>query len=223
MQLVNETSDQTKCTVTVTNIMYKMQGKDAYKEEIDNNHKIGKWIGKVHTACPNLRAFFIQTDDGRKFIGYDYDLALCFSEYSIFKGDVVLHAQHILDPWSMQHNIVYPLIYFCENKGWPPCSNWRDGDPLNCAPFLIWNGYGHGPVKIDRMMDNSYRNLVILKYPNGVTKVANRFMYLRSFVTTYPCDPLTNAEVCVPTVMNGLLNSDLPNDTTLPVVSIIFR
>ena len=204
--------------------MYKMQGKVAYKEEISNTEKIGDWIGKVHATCPDLRAFFIQTDDGKKFIGYDYDLALCFSEYPIFKGDVVLHAEHLLDPWSIQHNILHPWIYFCNNKVWPPCGNWRDGDPLNCAPFLVWNGYGKGSLQVDRMVDNSYRNLVLLKYPNGVTKAVNRFMYLRSFVTTNPRDPLTNKEVCVTTIMNGLINGDLPNDTTtLPVASVIFK
>ena len=35
------------CTVTVTNFVYTMRGKVAYKEEIDNTQKIGDWIGRI--------------------------------------------------------------------------------------------------------------------------------------------------------------------------------
>ena len=222
MQLANE-SAATTCTVTVTNLMYAMQGKHAHIDEIDTAQSIGEWIGKVHAACPDLRAFFIRSDDGPKFIGYDYNLACSFSDYPIFQGNVTVHAQHMLDPWSAQHNIAYPLVYFGEQKAWPPCSNWRDGDPLNCAPFLIWNGYGQGPIEVDRTMDNSYRNLVLLTYPNGVAKAVNRYMYLRSIVSTNPRDPLTNKETRdVKYIIEALIYNRNDDSATLPVVNVVF-
>ena len=56
MQLADE-STATTCTVTVINILYAVQGKHAHIDKINITQPIGEWIGKVHAACPDLRAF----------------------------------------------------------------------------------------------------------------------------------------------------------------------
>lgn len=163
-------------------------------------------IGDVLKEIPffnKVKAFFLKSSrlSGSKltFFGYDYDLSKPFSEYpEAFPscGVTVLtageHAYGVAD-----HAIMYPMMYFNEGKSWPPekSCNWDDGDPINLAPFLIWNGWGNGPINVPMEEDNHWYNLVVLRYPNGVTKVVNFHAWVKIQREGNLKDALSNQEL----------------------------
>lgn len=166
-------------------------------------------------------------------IGYDYDLSKPFSAYpEVFPscGVSVKTAGH-LAYGQADKDIKWPLMYFNKGKVWPPenAVNWNDGDAINLAPFLVWNGWGNGPINVPAEEDNHWHNLVVIKYPNGVTKVVNYVAWRKMQKNGNIKDPLTNQPLdCA--YMTEQLRLMLAegvfedrNNKPLPVVNLKFK
>lgn len=196
----NETLTEDYCILTVRNFCFQVHGGSPHKETINMNQKLGDWIVNLRNFDPymNIKSFFIITNSReKKYFGYDLNLSSKFSDYLYFKGEITVHTHHLLDWPGTQYNILHPLAYFKHNENWPPVEldDWKNGEPINLAPYLIWNGYGSGPVEVDEKLDNCFKNLVILQYPNNVKKIVNSYSYLMSIVSTDKKDALTNKKI----------------------------
>ena len=155
---------------------------------VENNSVIFDTIKKFHDEFPTVMAI----NTGNKFIGYDFLLYKKFSDYEELNQDtVVLHCQSYLNYRVKTKDIRYPIIYHKENKIWPPSDNWYENDPINLGEFLIWNGYGNGPIEVPKEEDNSYHNLIVLGYDN-IKKTVNKYSYIKSVMMNNNRDPLTN-------------------------------
>ena len=129
-------------------------------------------------------------DDNRlHWFGYDILLDKTFGDYKIFNNKVMINCSSCTSVRAAAKDIRYPIIYFKNHRHWPPAENWDDCDPINLAPFLIWNGWGYGPTIVPREEDNHYKNLIVLSY-STVKKVVNKYAYHRA--TKNGRDPLTN-------------------------------
>jgi len=170
----------------------------AYTVTVEKSSIIGDVIKEI-PFLKQLKSLYLVSSfmSGSKLthIGYDYDLSKPFSAYpEVFPscGVTVSTAGH-LAYGQADKNIKYPLMYFNEGKSWPPenAVNWDDGDAINLAPFLVWNGNGLMPTNVPDEEDNHWHNLVVIKYPNGVTKVVNFFSWSKGGHDGEK-DPLTN-------------------------------
>jgi len=138
---------------------------DTYEFNVEKNTIIGKIveyiIEKIGTQYNGLSFC-------NKFLGYDYQLHKKLSDYEEFKEDDsiknIIIAHSSLNYSHARYNITYPILYYKNNKIFPPADNWNDDDPINLAPFLIFNGWGSGPTNIAPDNDNKYNHLVIITY-----------------------------------------------------------
>ncbi|VVU95112.1 hypothetical protein CPAV1605_837 [seawater metagenome] len=193
---------------------------------IDLNDKIGTVI--LNNIAIFKHAYMLKYNN--KFFGYDYLFDKKFNDYLEFRN---LDNIEVFDssPLNWQYaskKLHFPIIYFQNNLAWPPAENWSDGDPINQAPFLIWNGFGNGPTMIEADLDNNYINLVILKYSNSVNKeikkVINKFAYLKAILLNNK-DPLTNQKLdsnFIKFITSCITFFSQPNDKPLLEIPMIF-
>ena len=165
-----------------------------YKVVVESSLIIGDVINRI-PFLDDVKALIVRCNNETKHLGYDFNLSKPFSAYpeAFQSGTVVFSAGH-LNPHQAQWQIKYPLMYFNKNKQWPPenAVNWEEGDPINLAPFLVWLGWGSGSTEApDKKEDNRWTSLMVLKYPNGVAKVVNKFAWLHGS-NNGKKDPLTN-------------------------------
>ena len=193
-------------------------------------------IGDVINAYPLLKetkAIAIMLDDKvHGYLGYDYLLHKRFSDYpEIFNGLVKLYVHGHLAVHHQQYNIKYPFIYFNKGKAWPPAPNWKEGDAINRGPFLTWLGWGRGRTHdTPPYEDNCWKNLVVIKYPNGVGKVSNLLSWIMG--SKWPSremrDPFSNQLLLATSIVEELgtiMTRTLENpwtDDELPVLRLLF-
>ena len=227
------------CSVMVRNFMWEMRGNKIHTETLNLNQQLGDWIQQILNleGYSGIRSFYIIVNSEKKYFGYDLNLLSTFSDYASFDGfhrEVTIFTHSALDWTGTQYNILHPLAYYKQNESWPPVKmdDWKNGDPINLAPFLIWDGYGAGATSVDEKLDNAYKNLVILKYPNDVKKIVNSYSYLMSIVSTDKKDALTNKKIKISMISKLLEAINLQrykckhhnyNDVLLPIVKIEFE
>ena len=151
-------------------------------------------INNVLLEKPHINSLSIKNNEKIYYFGYDLKLNKKFEDYFFQENNnYTICTSSVFDPSSNEFKIEYPILYYNNNKEWPPSDNWNEGDPINLGPFLIWNGYGRGPIRVDKKIDNSYHNLFIIEY-NNVKKVLNKFSYILAVMNspTKSKDPLTN-------------------------------
>ena len=173
-------------------LYFKAFLKEKFQIKVNKTDIIYNSINQYVESNPNTISILLKINNNNLFLGYDIKLNKTFEEYEIFNEN-----EHTL--WiTSDHNgtkycIHHPILYYKNNKEWPPSDNWNEGDPINLGPFLIWNDYGRGPISVDKKINNSYNNLVILKYGN-VKKVVNKFSYMLAIMSspTKSKDPFTN-------------------------------
>ena len=163
--------------------------------KVNINDLIGDFILKIknENVIDDYSAIFLNKH--KKFIGYDYLLNQKFNFYSELKENLELTLFDSLNYNSTNKRIFYPIIYFKNSMTWPPAENWNEGDPINLGQFLIWNGWGSGPVEVSKEEDNKYLNLIILKYLDTdnkeIKKIVNKYSYQKALDINNK-DPLTN-------------------------------
>jgi len=188
---------------------------------VANDSVIFDTIKKFRDEFPTVMAIHL----GNKFIGYDFLLDKKFSDYEEFNQEtVVLHCQSYLNYRVKTKDIRYPIIYQKENKTWPPSDNWYENEPINLGEFLIWNGYGNGPIEVPKEEDNSYHNLIVLGYDN-IKKTVNKHSYIKSVLMNNNRDPLTNNTLDYSTLLklSEVLYLKQPNDKVLKDIMLSFN
>ena len=207
--------------------------------EVDKDEVIGNFILKLYEdkkVDRSIFAFSVAIDKNHftKFIGYDFLVDKKFSDYEELNEEIELYIASHLSPKYEYANVRYPLAYFKKELSWPPADNWSEGDPINLAPFLIWDGWGFGPTSVPLKDDNHYYNLMILEYcnkDNTVRKAVNKTNYLLSVLLGKGKDPLTNKQLHQETiedvkeaviVRDKYYETDIDTLIPLPVVKIAY-
>ena len=93
----------------------------------------------------------------------------------------------------------------------------------------MWNGWGNGPTNVPAEEDNHWHNLVVIKYPNGITKVVNYVAWhklqkndnIRDPLTNQPLDSAYMAEQLRLMLAEGVFEDR--NNKPLPVVNLKFK
>ena len=179
-------------------IKHHIDFKDTFTKKltINSDDLIGDFINKImnENIINDYSALFLFKNS--KFIGYDYLLNYKFSKYpELINPELELTIFNELHYNSANKRIFYPLIYFKNSIIWPPAQNWEEGDVINMGKFLIWNGWGKGSTEVTKEEDNSYKNLIVLKYLNSndteIKKVVNKYCYLKA-LGTHNKDPFIN-------------------------------
>lgn len=183
-------------------------------------------INQILSLNKQINSLFIKNNDKIYYFGYDIKLNKKFSNYFFQENNnYTIFTHSVFDPLSNKYKIQYPILYYNNNKEWPPSDNWNEGDPINSAPFLIWNGYGRGAIKVDQELDNNYKNLIVLKYHN-FKKIVNKYGFLISIMKspTKSIDPITNKIIKNDSLINlyELLQKKQKNNELLPEVKIDF-
>ena len=160
--------------------------------EVNKSDIIYKSINQYVESNPYIKSILLKINNNYLFFGYDIKLNKKFEDYDFFnESNYTLWIT--TDHNGTKYCIHHPILYYKNNKEWPPSDNWNEGDPINLGPFLIWDGWGNGSLTVKNNLDNTYKNLVILKYGN-VKKVVNKFSYMLAIMSspTKSKDPLTN-------------------------------
>ena len=153
------------------------------------------------------------------YIGYDYQLHKKISDYPEFEEDCVIFGLSMLDWFYATKRIRYAMNYYDKGKVFPPCDNWEDGDPINLAPFLIYNDWGKGPTDRPLVEDNKYPHLGIIVYELGDKthrKCVNLHGYINNAADSHK-DIFTNKlikfksfqEICFGTKKKDIFTTDL--------------
>lgn len=175
--------------------------------------KTNSIIGDVVKQIPFLKLVkAMSLGEENTFFGYDLDLSKPFSHYvGDFRiglaREVTVYTFSHLAVHQTQWNIKYPLMYFDQKLAWPPenAVNWKEGDAINLAPFLVWLGWGSGSTNPPAPeQDNHWEHLVVLKYPNGVAKVVNWLAWGKGS-NEGKRDPLTNNKLDPPWYKDTLI------------------
>ena len=163
--------------------VYLSISEDTHEFGADKDTYIGKLVERI---IDKIGVHYNGLSFGTKFIGYDYQLHKKLSDYEEFKGMSFINCFRAHSSFNYSHaqyKITYPLLYYKHNKVFPPTDNWNDNDPINLAPFLIFNGWGSGPTTCLPDNDNKYDNLVIITYLENdklFKKCVNIIAYIRS-------------------------------------------
>lgn len=181
-----------------------------FNKQVDKDETIGNFILKLYeekSVPVVIFAFSVAIDKVHftKFIGYDFLLDKKFSDYEELNGEIELYAISNFSPKYEYVNVRYPLAYFKKKMSWPPSDNWPEGDPINLAPFLIWDGWGFGPTSVPLKDDNHYYNLMILEYSSNakiIRKAVNKTGYSLAISFSKGKDPLTNKKLSLETIIN---------------------
>ena len=176
---------------------------DNLNYQIKRNDILGDFFFKLSNEkfFHNRIAFFIKDSDNNcKLFGYDFKLNKKFGDYFKEENNIEIIASSPLSYNFINKTIVYPLLYFKNQLSWPPADNWDEGDLINKGPMLIWNGYGSGPIYVDKEENNDYSNLIIFKYLNSknqeIKKVYNKHAYLKWITTNNNMkDPFINKKI----------------------------
>ena len=205
----------------VLEVVSLMGTKETYT--VDKNMFIGQWLCTFSKNHEHIQSVMVQKE--KKYFGYDYDCSKKFTEYEEFEGTVRVLVFTNLEYSVKQYNIAHPINYFINGMQFPPTENWKNGDPLNLAPFLIWNGWGRGPFEVPKDCDNSFNNLVVIEYDNGVRHVVN--MYAYSIAIDSGRDPLTNRDIDKNSVLGRIVSvlkegSETAKRGIIPTIKINF-
>jgi len=191
--------------------------------KVDSNQIIGDFILKLqeeniindYTAMSNIET--------KQFIGYDFLLNKKFNQYPELNKDIQLSLFGSLNHSTANKKIVYPLVYYKNSLQWPPGNNWKDGDSINLGQFLIWNGWGSGPITVPQFEDNHYQNLIVLKYVDSsnkeIKKVINKYAYYKAIEQNNK-DPLTNKQIdnnCIICIKASISYKQLTNRPLLEI------
>tara|TARA_B100000768_G_scaffold49738_1_gene48529 strand:- start:650 stop:1252 length:603 start_codon:yes stop_codon:yes gene_type:complete len=194
-----------------------------YQEiSVDKDSIIFDTINAFHVNFPQIMAIRILKSN--KFIGYELMLNKKFSDYEEFNEDtLVLYCYSFMDYNCKTKDIKYPLIYQRVGMMWPPSDNWYTNDPINLSRFLIWNGFGNGPLDVPKEKDNSYHNLIVLGY-NDIKKTVNKYSYLKYVFTNDGKDLLTNNKLDTITLLklSEVLYLKQSNDKVLENIHLSF-
>ena len=175
-------------------LYFKSFMKKTIQIKVNLNDFIFDAINNALLQNSHINSLSIKNNEKIYYFGYDLKLNKKYEDY-FFKenNNYTIWTFSVLDPLSNKFKIEYPILYYNNNKEWPPSDNWNEGDPINLGPFLIWNGYGRGSINVKKEINNSYNHLIILKYGN-VKKVVNKFSYMLAIMSssTKSKDPLTN-------------------------------
>lgn len=117
------------------------------------------------------------------YFGYKYQLHKKFSDYDDFKSDNKIYLHSHLNWQHSKFKIYYPIFYYDQGRVFPPTENWNEGDPINLAEFLIFNGWGSGSTNVEQKDDNKYTNLMIVDYSidgKNFKKCVNIYSYMLS-------------------------------------------
>lgn len=154
---------------------------------------------KCNDLLSYFDAFFIHTEEGNKYIGYELLLSKKFNDYNIINNNelITIYMSSPLDYTRRTKAVIYPLLYYNKKQIWPPCINWYEDEIINLGPILTWLGWGEGKtlddVK-DKHLINYYKNLIILIYGNGIKRVYNKWAYLK-VLKLNKRDPFTNKKL----------------------------
>jgi len=125
------------------------------------------------------------------------------SDYTDFKQENRIKANTSISWRCAEYVLYHPIAYYKSGDVFPPCDNWREGDPINLAPFLIFNGWGTGKTSVPNYENNQYPCLVIIVYElNGKIhkKCTNIFSYNLNCVQTR-VDVFTNKKVTTSSIL----------------------
>ncbi len=180
------------------------------KFEIDKNEniieiisilqiKFGKYE-KYNNGSTNIFDYYktlYVNFNGKKYFGYDILLDKKINDYEFFRNsnDITIYLTSMLEYSHDTKLIKYPLIYYSNNKKWPPTDNWFENEFINKGPILTWIGYGKGPLEEVEYKNNKYKNLIILVYDNNIKKVINKWNYIKYLLGNDLKDPFVKKKL----------------------------
>jgi hypothetical protein len=101
-----------------------------------------------------------------KVLGYDYNLDKTPDDYNMDPEiEYKLFPKGQLSAMKSNERLDFNMEMYRSGRSYP--ENWYDREPINKGPIGCWEGYGRGPLTVPATIDNSVKNLIVIRYLHG--------------------------------------------------------